>query len=89
MTPTQGRPADRWPITTNNAALILVDMQNIWVHPRGARYLPSSEDIVAEYSTDCCASATPSKLPVIYLHTTKRQRPGRCRYLRRYQAANP
>ena len=74
MTANSSRPADYWPISTNNVALILVDMQNIWVHPRGARYLPSSEDIVAEYSRAAATSATPSKLPVIYLHTTKRQR---------------
>ena len=42
----QSRAADHWKITPENAALIVVDMQNIWVHPRGARYLPMSEDIV-------------------------------------------
>src|SRR5262249_28841222 len=46
MTGSQGRGAERWPITVKNTAVIVVDMQNIWVHPRGVRYLPTSEDIV-------------------------------------------
>ena len=46
MSGVQQRAADRWPITAGNTAVIVVDMQNIWVHPRGARYLPMSEDIV-------------------------------------------
>ena len=72
MNPTQSRPADRWPITTKNTALIVVDMQNIWVHPRGTRYLPSSEDIVPKIRRllDFCHA---EKVPVIYLHTTKRK----------------
>ena len=71
MTAKLSRPADYWPLSPNNVALIVVDMQNIWVHPRGARYLPSSEDIVPkiqEFVHFCHAS----KVPVIYLHTTKR-----------------
>ena len=71
MTAPQGRPVDRWPMTTNNVALILVDMQNIWVHPRGARYLPSSEDIVPKLQ-QLLRYCDASKVPVIYLHTTKR-----------------
>ena len=72
MNPIPSRPADRWPITTKNTALIVVDMQNIWVHPRGARYLPSSEDIVPKIRRllDFCHA---EKVPVIYLHTTKRK----------------
>jgi nicotinamidase-related amidase len=68
----QSRPADRWPITTKNTALIVVDMQNIWVHPRGARYLPSSEDIVPKIRRllEFCHA---EHVPVIYLHTTKRK----------------
>src|SRR5687767_12038207 len=66
------RAADRWPITSKNTALIVVDMQNIWVHPRGARYLPMSEDIVPriQHLLQFCRS---NKVPVVYLHTTKRK----------------
>ncbi len=72
MNTTPSRPADSWPITPKNTALIVVDMQNIWVHPRGSRYLPSSEDIVPKIRRllDFCHGA---ELPVIYLHTTKRK----------------
>jgi ureidoacrylate peracid hydrolase len=69
---TQSRPADHWPITTKNVALILVDMQNIWVHPRGARYLPSSEDIVPKIQ-ELLRFCHAGNMPVIYLHTTKRR----------------
>jgi nicotinamidase-related amidase len=67
-----GRGAERWPVTVNNTALIVVDMQNIWVHPRGARYLPMSEDIVPRIQAllRFCRSRG---VPVIYLHTTKRK----------------
>src|SRR5688500_6479262 len=66
------RAADRWPIKSKNTALIVVDMQNIWVHPRGARYLPMSEDIVPriQHLLQFCRS---NKVPVVYLHTTKRK----------------
>jgi len=72
MTELQGRRADHWPITSNNTALIVVDMQNIWVHPRGSRYLPMSEDIVPRIQQllQFCRSR---QVPVIYLHTTKRK----------------
>ena len=72
MTELQGRGADRWPITSKNTALIVVDMQNIWVHPRGSRYLPMSEDIVPKIQQllQFCRSC---RVPVIYLHTTKRK----------------
>jgi hypothetical protein len=33
MSSMQTRPADNWKITTKNTAVIVVDMQNIWVHP--------------------------------------------------------
>jgi nicotinamidase-related amidase len=68
----QSRGADRWPITSRNTALIVVDMQNIWVHPRGSRYLPASEDIVPRIQVllQFCRS---KQVPVIYLHTTKRK----------------
>ena len=46
MHETQSRPADSWKFTPANTAVVVVDMQNIWVHPRGASYLPSSADIV-------------------------------------------
>jgi ureidoacrylate peracid hydrolase len=72
MSELQGRGADRWPITSKNTALIVVDMQNIWVHPRGSRYLPMSEDIVPKIQQllQFCRSR---QVPVIYLHTTKRK----------------
>ncbi len=72
MNEVPSRGADRWPITTENTALIVVDMQNIWIHPRGARYLPMSEDIVPriQHLLQFCRS---HKVPVVYLHTTKRK----------------
>ena len=66
------RGADRWPITVRNTALIVVDMQNIWVHPRGARYLPMSEDIVPRIQ-ELLRFCRSNGVPVIYLHTTKRK----------------
>jgi nicotinamidase-related amidase len=66
------RAADRWPITTKNTALIVVDMQNIWVHPRGSRYLPMSEDIVPKIQ-ELLQFCRARQVPVIYLHTTKRK----------------
>jgi ureidoacrylate peracid hydrolase len=68
----QTRPADRWRYTTSNTALIIVDMQNIWVHPRGSRYLPASEDIVPKIQ-GLVRFCHDKKIPVIYLHTTKRK----------------
>ena len=72
MAEAQGRPADRWKITPKNTAVIVVDMQNTWVHPRGNRYLPMAEDIVPKIRKllDFCHG---KKVPVIYLHTTKRK----------------
>ena len=72
MAQPQSRPADRWPVTKKNTALIVVDMQNIWVHPRGARYLPMSEDIVPKVQ-DLLRFCRSNQVPVIYLHTTKRK----------------
>ena len=72
MTGSPGRAADRWPITVKNMALIVVDMQNIWVHPRGARYLPMSEDIVPRVQR-LLQFCRDRRVPVIYLHTTKRK----------------
>jgi ureidoacrylate peracid hydrolase len=72
MTKTQARGADGWPITVDNTALIVVDMQNIWVHPRGARYLPMSEDIVPKIQ-ELLRFCRLRQVPVIYLHTTKRK----------------
>ncbi|HKY08229.1 MAG TPA: isochorismatase family cysteine hydrolase [Candidatus Binatia bacterium] len=72
MSEVLNRRANRWPITKKNSALIVVDMQNIWVHPRGSRYLPMSEDIVPKIQRllqFCRANG----VPVIYLHTTKRK----------------
>ena len=68
----QSRRADRWPITTNNTAVIVVDMQNIWVHPRGARYLSMSEDIVPKIQ-ELLRFCHSKRVPVFYLHTTKRR----------------
>jgi ureidoacrylate peracid hydrolase len=72
MTLAAGRPADTWKMTPENTALIIVDMQNIWAHPRGSRYLPMSEDIVPKIRElrDYCHA---NEIPVIYLHTTKRK----------------
>jgi nicotinamidase-related amidase len=67
-----GRGADRWPVTVRNTALIVVDMQNIWVHPRGARYLPMSEDIVPRIQ-ELLRFCRSNGVPIIYLHTTKRK----------------
>lgn len=53
-------------------ALIIVDMQNIWVHPRGARYLPMSEDIVPKIQ-ELLRFCRARQVPVVYLHTTKRK----------------
>ncbi|MGH7928923.1 MAG: isochorismatase family protein, partial [Candidatus Binatia bacterium] len=66
------RPADHWKITAENTALIIVDMQNIWAHPRGSRYLPMSEDILPRIRDlrDYCHAR---RLPVVYLYTTKRK----------------
>lgn len=72
MAQLQSRRADRWPVTKKNTALIVVDMQNIWVHPRGARYLPMSEDIVPKVQ-DLLRFCRSNQVPVIYLHTTKRK----------------
>ena len=44
MNETQSRPADSWKFNPANTAVVVVDMQNIWVHPRGARYPPTLED---------------------------------------------
>jgi ureidoacrylate peracid hydrolase len=72
MNASSGRGADRWPVTTRNTALIVVDMQNIWVHPRGARYLTMSEDIVPR-TQELLQFCRSNQVPVIYLHTTKRK----------------
>ena len=72
MIESQGRGADHWPVRKDNTALIVVDMQNIWVHPRGARYLPMSEDIVPRMQ-ELLRFCRSSGVPVIYLHTTKRK----------------
>jgi ureidoacrylate peracid hydrolase len=72
MASSQSRPADSWSITTKNTALIVVDMQNIWVHPRGARYLPVSEDIVPKIQ-ELLRFGHSNQIPVFYLHTTKRR----------------
>lgn len=72
MIESQGRGADHWPVRKDNTALIVIDMQNIWVHPRGARYLPMSEDIVPRMQ-ELLRFCRSSGVPVIYLHTTKRK----------------
>ncbi len=66
------RPADHWRIGKDNTALIVVDMQNMWVDPRGTRYLPSSEDIIPKIQ-DLLQVCRSSDVPVIYLYTTKRK----------------
>lgn len=72
MTQSKPRPADEWPVTPENVALIVVDMQNIWVHPRGTRYLPMSEEIIPNLK-NLLAFCRASGIPVIYLYTTKRK----------------
>jgi ureidoacrylate peracid hydrolase len=72
MIGSQGRRAERWPITVKNTAVIVVDMQNIWVHPRGLRYLPMSEDIVPKIQ-ELLRFCRSNRVPVVYLHTTKRK----------------
>jgi ureidoacrylate peracid hydrolase len=66
------RPADNWKISRENTALIIVDMQNTWVHPNGSRYMPASEDIIPRIS-DLLVFARKSHVPVIHLYTTKRR----------------
>jgi nicotinamidase-related amidase len=56
----------------NNTAVIVVDMQNMWMHPRGLRYLPMSEDIVPRIQ-ELLRFCRSNRVPVIYLHTTKRK----------------
>ncbi|MFQ5918212.1 MAG: cysteine hydrolase family protein, partial [Candidatus Binatia bacterium] len=55
-----------------NTALIVIDMQNMWVHPRGTRYLPSSEEMIPKLKEvlDFCRG---SNIPVLFLHTIKRK----------------
>jgi nicotinamidase-related amidase len=72
MNDPQSRPADSWKFTPANTAVLVVDMQNIWVHPRGARYLPTSEDIVPRIQ-ELLRYCHNRKIPVVYLHTTKRK----------------
>lgn len=72
MTGTQSRPADHWTISPKNTAFIVVDMQNIWVYPRGTRYLPMSEEIIPKIK-EVLAFCRASEVPVIYLYTTKRK----------------
>jgi nicotinamidase-related amidase len=68
----EARMAEQWPVTKHNAALIIIDMQNMWVHPKGNRYLPTSEDIIPKIQelSDFCRR---SRVPIIYLYTTKRK----------------
>jgi isochorismate hydrolase len=72
MNEMQSRPAESWRFTPANTAVVVVDMQNIWVHPRGARYLPTSEDIVPRIQ-ELLRYCHDKKIPVVYLHTTKRK----------------
>ena len=41
MTEMPSRPAESRKFTPANTAVVVVGMQNIWVHPRVARYLPT------------------------------------------------
>ncbi|MDP6560454.1 MAG: cysteine hydrolase [Candidatus Binatia bacterium] len=68
----KGRPADGWVVAPKNTALIVIDMQKTWVHPRGARYLPSSEEMIPKLK-EVLSFCRTSKLPVIFLHTIKRK----------------
>jgi ureidoacrylate peracid hydrolase len=72
MNETQSRPAESWKFTPANTAVVVVDMQNIWVHPHGARYLPASEDIVPRIQ-ELLRYCHGKKIPIVYLHTTKRK----------------
>ncbi len=66
------RPADGWVISPENTALIVIDMQNMWVHPRGTRYLSSSEEMIPKLKgvLDFCRR---TNIPVLFLHTIKRK----------------
>jgi ureidoacrylate peracid hydrolase len=66
------RPADQWTVSPSNTALIIIDMQNMWVHPRGTRYLPSSEEMIPKLK-ELLSFCRSSRLPVIFLHTVKRK----------------
>lgn len=72
MQESKKRPADRWVISPENTALIVIDMQNMWVHPRGTRYLPSSEEMISKLK-NVLAFCRGSHLPVLFLHTIKRK----------------
>src|ERR671913_1848131 len=66
------RLAESWKFTPTNTAVLVVDMQNIWVHPRGARHLPTSENIVPKIQ-ELLRYCHDRSIPVVYLHTTKRK----------------
>ncbi len=66
------RPADRWVISPENIALIVIDMQNTWVHPRGSRYLPGSEEMIPRLK-EVLTFCRDSNVPVLFLHTIKRK----------------
>ena len=66
------RTVEQWRIATDNSALIVIDMQNMWVHPRGTRYLPSSEDNIPKIQ-QLLKVCRGSNVPVIYLYGTKRK----------------
>ncbi|MCH7570813.1 MAG: isochorismatase family protein [Deltaproteobacteria bacterium] len=66
------RPADRWVISPEKTALIVIDMQNTWVHPRGTRYLPSSEEMIPRLK-EVLTFCRDSNVPVLFLHTIKEQ----------------
>ena len=68
----KNRPADRWVISPENTALIVIDMQNAWVHPRGTRFLPSSEEMIPRLK-EVLAFCRDSNVPVLFLHTIKRK----------------
>lgn len=66
------RPADHWKISRENTAVIIVDMQNTWVHPKGSRYMLASEDIIPKIQ-DVLALSRELHVPIIHLFTTKRR----------------
>jgi len=66
------RPADHWKISRENTAVIVVDMQNTWVHPKGSRYMPTSEDIIPKIN-EVLALSRELNVPIIHLFTTKRR----------------
>ena len=87
MNEMQSRSAESWKFTAANTAAIVVDMQDIWVHPRGARYLPTSE-ILSRGFKNCYDIVTIKNSRRLSAHD-QAQRFGRRRHFCRHQTADP